>query len=73
MLFLFIVAIATRRAGLLPWKGNSIAILFHGLPHGDGYHSLVRQDSMLDAASKVRAKLRMGEAGPFLEEELVDA
>jgi hypothetical protein len=61
LLFLIDVALSTRIAGLQPWKGSSIATLFHGLRHlnDDEVHCLIQQHEMDEAAAGIQAILRM--------------
>jgi hypothetical protein len=70
LLFLMGVAHSTRMAGLQPWKGSSIATLFHGLHHlnDDEVHCLIQQHVMDEAAVEIQAILRMDEDGQFLEQ-----
>lgn len=71
LVFLTVVAVSTRRAGLEPWKGSNIATLFHGLRHrsDDKLHCLIDQNSMDEAAAIMQFSLRMDEGSQFLELE----
>ncbi|KAN0085369.1 hypothetical protein V8E54_001836 [Elaphomyces granulatus] len=70
LLFLMGIAHSTRMAGLQPWKGSSIATIFHGLRHlnDDEVHCLIQQHVMDEAAVEIQAILRMDEDGQFLEQ-----
>ena len=60
MVFLVVVALYTRKAGLQPWKGSIIATLFHGLRHqsDDELHCLTKQNEMDEAVDKMEAIIR---------------